>query len=340
MGIVGAPRHAPPPGDALLHRVLRRSVTVPAFSAALLAWGVLLPVLLPAALARDLLGGRRLAATRSVLAILSYLALELFGVAAVTALVVTRRNTPARLHALEWRWADVQLRALLRLFSMRLAVEGLDALLPGPVLVLGNHVSVADALLPAAIAGARGGLRVRYVAKGELIWDPCVDLACHILPNVFVQRGQADTPGDLARVVGLLDGVGPADGVVLMPEGTRFTPAKRAALLAKREAEGPRERLARDRALRCLMPPHTGGILALLERTPLDVVFMAHVGLEGVVRLPDLWSGALVGRTLRVTFWRLPGAGIPPEREARIDWIYDQWERLDAFIARARAAQG
>src|SRR5574341_1064108 len=107
-------------------------------------------------------------------------------------------------------WAAL-LPALLPPFRMALSLEGLEVLRPGPVLLLANHVSVADALLPAGVTTARGGLRVRYVAKGELIWDPCVDLACHVLPNVFVQRGSADTPGDLARVKSLLDGIGPRE---------------------------------------------------------------------------------------------------------------------------------
>lgn len=330
-----SPRAAP--ADDLLHRVLRRSVTMPAFFLGLLGWTALLPLSLPLALASDLVLRRRLAASRFVLALLAFLAFECFGVLAVTAHIVTRRATWDRLFRLEAFWADALLGAMLRLFGMHLQIHGLDELLPGPVLIVGNHVSVADALLPAAIASARGGLRVRYVAKGELIWDPCVDLACHVLPNVFVQRGSADTPGDLTRVLTLLDGIGPKEGIVLLPEGTRFTPERRAAALARREREGPYELLERDRALRCLMPPRLGGLLALLDAHPgLDLVVMAHSGLEGVVRIPDLWSGVLVGRTLRVSFWRLSASSIPAERAARIDWFYAQWERLDRWIARER----
>lgn len=335
--MIGVPP-TPPPGDGPLQRILRRSVTMPGFLLALLAWSALLPVSLPLALLSDLVLGRRLAATRFVVAILAFLGFEVFGFLSVGTLIVTRRATQERLFALESFWAGALLGAMLRIFGMKLSIEGLDALLPGPVLLLGNHVSVADALLPAGIAAARGGLRCRYVAKGELIWDPCVDLACHVLPNVFVQRGAADTPGDLVRVRSLLDGIGDRDGISLFPEGTRFTEAKRAALLAKRAADGPRALLERERALRCLLPPRTGGVHALLDGgVPLDVVVMAHTGLEGVRRIPDLWSGALLGRTLRVAFWRLPASSIPADHAARVDWLYDQWERLDAWLVRARA---
>jgi 1-acyl-sn-glycerol-3-phosphate acyltransferase len=326
------------PGDTVLRRVLRRCVTIPAFLAALLGWTALLPVLLPLALAFDLALRRRLAAVRFVAAVLLFFGFEIFGVLAVGALVLTGRGTRERFYALEARWADALLRALLALFGMRLQLDGLDALRPGPILLVGNHVSVADALLPAAFATARRGVRLRYVAKGELVWDPCVDLAGHFLPNVFVRRGSADTPGDLARVVSLAADLGPDDGVILLPEGTRFTRAKREALLARRELEGPREHLEADKRLRCLMPPRTGGLLALFDAAPgADLVVMAHTGLEGVVRIPDLWGGALLRRTLRVQFWRVPIASLPASREARIDWIYAQWERLDRWLAEARA---
>lgn len=337
MGVATPPPSLPGDGPAL--RVLRRSVTIPAFTAALLAWVALLPALLPVALASDLLLRRRLAATRTVAGVLAFLGFEVLGVLAVGALAVTGRATRDRMYALEAGWAGALLRILLRLFSMRLQVEGLDAVRPGPVVMIGNHVSVVDALLPAALATGRAGLRLRYVAKGELVWDPAVDLAGHLLPNVFVRRGSADTPGDQARVRALLDGIGPDEGVVLFPEGTRFTEARRAARLAKRAADGPFEHLERDRRLRCLLPPRTGGLLALFEGRPgTDVVVMAHAGLEGIVGIPDLLGGALIGRTLRVAFWRLPGASIPAGREAQVEWIYAQWERLDAWLAAARGA--
>src|SRR5512145_3298897 len=94
------------PADDLLHRILRRSVTMPAFFLGLLGWTVLLPVSLPLALASDLIRHRRLASTRFVLALQAFLAFECFGVLAVTAHVVTRRATRERLFRLEAFWAD------------------------------------------------------------------------------------------------------------------------------------------------------------------------------------------------------------------------------------------
>jgi 1-acyl-sn-glycerol-3-phosphate acyltransferase len=320
-------------------RVLRRAITFPAWVLAALAWTALLPGLLPLALLADAFRRKRLATARLVLGVFLYLAFELLGIAVVGGLALVGAAARERVYRLEGLWADLLLRAVLGLYGARLDVRGLDLLRPGPILLVGNHVSVADALLPVAFATARRGLRLRGVAKAELVWDPCVDLAGHLLPHVFVRRGATDTAGDLARVLALAEGLGPDDGIALLPEGTRYTPERHAAALARREAEGAGERLERDRALRSLMPPRTGGLLALLDRCAgADLIVMAHAGLEGIVRIPDLWAGSLVGRTLRVEFWRVPRASLPAGREARIDWIYDQWERLDRWVTEARAA--
>ncbi len=326
------------PGDTLLRRWGRRAVTIPAYLLALALFAALyLAALLPV-LALDLALRRRLAALRFLTAVLVYLAFECLGVAWIAVLLLARRATQDRLFRLECFWASAVLGLLLRLFGMRLEVRGLEAARPGPLLVMGNHTSVADVLIPATLVSARQGIRLRYVAKLELIWDPCVDLAGHLLPNVFVRRGSADTPGDVARAQRLLDGLGREDGVFIYPEGTRYTPARRDQVLAARAAEGAPS-LERDRRLRHLLPPRLGGVLGLFERNPgADVLLFGQVGLEGVRRIPDLWNGALIGRTLRVEFWRRPWSEVPPGRPGQIEWLYREWERLDDWLARQRAS--
>ena len=71
----------------------------------------------------------------------------------------------------------------------------------------------------------------------------------------------------------------------------------------------------------------------MIERNPgVDVVFCAHSGLEGAGSPRDLLAGALVGSTVRVRFWRVPYAEIPVTYEARIEWLYGQWQRVDEWI--------
>ena len=76
-----------------------------------------------------------------------------------------------------------------------------------------------------------------------------------------------------------------------------------------------------------------GGPFALLDNAPdVDILICAHSGLEGVVTLGDLLSGKLVGKTLKIKFWRIKADSIPRDREERINWIFREWGRVDRFI--------
>ena len=66
-----------------------------------------------------------------------------------------------------------------------------------------------------------------------------------------------------------------------------------------------------------------------------DAIVVAHAGLEGFAHVADVWSGALVGRTVRVRFWRVPRALIPNDDDARAAWLYGEWAKIDAFIGEA-----
>lgn len=314
---------------------MRRAATIPGFLLAFaVAWAAS-PLLLLAALALDLARPRRLAALRAATMLLLYLLFEVLGLVGIIGLVLggAARGDRERLFRFQRWWARALLGILLRVFGMRLEVEGLEAVAPGPILLFANHASIADPLLTATLVEGRCGIRLRYVAKRELVWDPCIDLVGQYLPYVFVRRGASDTTGDVARVQGLLVDLGPADGVLMLPEGTRLTARKRERLLAG--SEGP-ERALLARRFGHVLPPRLGGMMGLLERNPgADVLFMAHAGFHGVSGLADLLGGALVGRTVRVAFWRRPWTEVPGDAAGRVGWIHREWERLDAWLERA-----
>ncbi len=95
----------------------------------------------------------------------------------------------------------------------------------------------------------------------------------------------------------------------------------------------PPRLLALAEQLRHTLPPRLGGPLGLLQRNPgLDVVFCAHTGFEGAATFRDLLGGALVRREVQVAFWRVPFAQIPLERDARAQWLYQHWRRIDDWI--------
>ena len=72
----------------------------------------------------------------------------------------------------------------------------------------------------------------------------------------------------------------------------------------------------------------------MLETRPdVDAVFLVHAGFEGTANLNDIWMGKLIGRTIRLCFWRVLNVEIPPTAEGRVEWLDAQWERVDAWVA-------
>jgi 1-acyl-sn-glycerol-3-phosphate acyltransferase len=180
-------------------------------------------------------------------------------------------------------------------------------------------------------------MRLRYVLKRELLWDPCLDVVGQRIPNVFVDRFSDDPAAEVRRVQVLSRDLGPRDGVFLCPEGTRFSESRRARVLLRLEQEGKEKLLEAARSFSAVLPPQLGGTLGLLEAAPqADVVVGVHTGFEGTTSLARLWNGGLVGRTVRVEFWRVSRCEIPDGRDAREAWLLDQWRRVNDWVLRNR----
>ena len=318
----------------------RRLVTVPVTLTAAVVVTALLPVLAVVAAAVDIV---RFVITRKPFVAIrmlafgwAYLATEVWalislGIAWVIAGVGPGRSRRLLQSAfrLQERWARMLLWAFRRIFSVGLEVEGADVLAPGPIIVMMRHASIADTLLPNVLVTSATGIRLRYILKKELLVDPALDIAGNRLENVFVDRS-GDTSAEVDRIRTLGTGLGEFDGMLIYPEGTRFTPAKQAKALeslSKRKSD-----LAeRARGLRHVLPPRIGGPLGLLDLET-DIVIAAHVGLDGFAEVKDIWDGKVIGGTLRVTFWRVASDDLPSGRSERVSWLMSQWERVDAWI--------
>jgi 1-acyl-sn-glycerol-3-phosphate acyltransferase len=321
--------------------VLRRLRTIPPLVLGLALVTALLPVLLLTGLAVD--GARRVAfgvpptATRLALFLWAYLAAEVGGLLALATLWLAshggRREEWLReaTWRLQQRWAGALFGAARALFRIRVEVSGDGEVEPGPVLVLVRHASIVDTLLPANLIARPHGVHLRYVLKRELLGDPCLDVAGRRLPNYFVRRGTGEAR-EVERVRALAEGLGREDGVLIYPEGTRFTPARRERAIA-RIAERDPERAAQAERLRHLLPPRLGGVVALLEGAPeADVLVVAHHGLEGLRSVGDIWRGGLVRLALRVRISRVPRSEVPTDAAGRADWLHGVWEDVDEWL--------
>ncbi|MDX2034122.1 MAG: lysophospholipid acyltransferase family protein [Blastocatellia bacterium] len=319
----------------------RRALTLPAYGILwLLALGSL-PVTLPLAAAVDLVRRNRWATVRAILMAAVFLTCEMIGIAAslLTWLASGVWMGVGRARFLQWNfalqqwWAGTLLDLARRIYRIEIDFTPRTDLSRGPYLLFIRHTSLADTLLPSALFSQPHGIVLRYVLKRELLWDPCLDIVGNRLPNAFVERGTGNIAGGVGAVSRLMANLGARDGVLIYPEGTRFTPAKRERVL--RQMAGKDEALyRRAQALTHVLPPRLGGPLVLLEQNrAADVVFCAHAGLEAINTARDLLDGSIVGLRVRVECWRVPFDQIPASREERIDWLYDHWGRVDAWVA-------
>ncbi|MEZ5382652.1 MAG: 1-acyl-sn-glycerol-3-phosphate acyltransferase [Microthrixaceae bacterium] len=322
--------------------LIRRLVTVPATCLIALLLAVLAPLALPVLAVADLVRGRRrLPLVRGWLFGLAYGALESVMLVVVGLMWVATGFGRAmngawsqRMHArLQHWWIRRLLNLLSGLLGLRFSIEGAEAVSPGPVIVFGRHVSLVDTLFP-ALALSESGMALRYVLKRELEIMPLLDVVGHRLPNYFADRSGTDTAGELAALSSLASGLSDTDSVVIFPEGTRGTPAKRARAVERLSETHP-ELTERAAALRHTMPPRWGGAFALLDAAPAaDVAVFVHYGLDGLSGLRSILAALPFQRSVAVELWRIPRCDIPEDRDERREWLFELWDRVDDWVDR------
>ena len=318
-------------------RWLRRTITV---SAVTVAWTLVLllgPLLATLAAVRDVATNRRWITLRFLVFGTIFLSCELGGL--LGALVVWVVTLGGRLEALAFRlnfglqklWAGCLFEGLVRVFGMKVRITGTEILHKSPVIVFSRHVSSADTIIPQVLIARPHNIHLRYVIKKELLWDPCLDIVGGRLRNCFVDRSAGEEA--VAQVRSLLEGLLPQEGVVIFPEGTRFTRQRQERIIARFREGGNEAAARRAESLRSVLPPRRAGVLALLADNPgADVVFLAHTGLETVQNIERLKSGSLVGATLELECWRVPFEAIPQGDQERMEWIWEHWERMDRWV--------
>jgi 1-acyl-sn-glycerol-3-phosphate acyltransferase len=270
---------------------------------------------------------------------------ELQGMAALAGIYLVTggpfgRGSRARgrlVYRLRIHWCRSHLAGIRFLFGLALEVEGLELAGPGPEIVFMRHASIIDNTLPDAVIGHAHGLGLRFVLKRELEMIPTIDIGGRWVPTIFVRRASSDPAREAESLRQLARGLGEDEGVLIYPEGTRYTPEK-LARAQETIAERQPEIAPLAARLRNVLPPRLGGPLALLDESRgADVVFCGHVGLDGFEYIRDIWAGGLVGTTVRVRFWRYPAAEVPAARDERIAWLYERWQILDDWVGAQRA---
>jgi len=262
--------------------------------------------------------------------------LEMAGVVAAGLLWITGRVRDADAHRrLQRWWAHRLMTALRATCGITVDVRGVDALHPGPVVLLARHASLADSLLAAWVMTEHAQLRPRVVLKQELLADPCLDVVGNRLPNCFVDRGAEDAAPALAAITEMGATMDARSVSIIFPEGTRANPAKRRRAL-ERIAERDPLRAERLAALSHLLPPRPAGARALLggaAAVDAAVLVSWHVGFDGL----DTFSGIIAAlskprTTIRMRFARVDGPSTL-EGDGFVRWLDDTWIWVDQKVA-------
>lgn len=321
----------------------RRLVTIPIVYISLAVLTVLLPFVVPLALVVDLirylLGRTPAMAVRIAVFGWFYLLGEAWAIAALAFLgLLPDKRSLAATYRAQRAWLDWNFEALRLCFDLHFRDEGADQVAPGPILLLSRHASMIDTMLPGRYVVKPHGIKLRYVLKKELLIDPALDIGGNRMPNYFLDRS-GDARAELAALRDLASSLAEDEGVLIYPEGTRYSDAKRNRYVERWKRRGGR---LGDIAsgFRRVLPPRPAGTLALLESTAADIVVLAHRGLEGFARVKDLWTGGLVGSTIDIKFWRVPRVDVPEDKESRMEWLFNLWAEVDQWVVTPEAARG
>jgi 1-acyl-sn-glycerol-3-phosphate acyltransferase len=329
---------------------LRRLVLAPAVIVATVLAITGLPVLLLIAAAASTVLPGRWRPLRLLWMALLYLVLESVGLVMLFGLWVAsgfgwRIRSPrfqlAHYAIVRW-YLKVLFRESERVLHVRVVVEG-----PPPtsydgrrLLILSRHAGPGDSFLVVHALVNWYAREPRIVLKDTLQWDPLIDVLLNRLPNRFIRPDPARSADIVERQVGeLARNLDENDAFVIFPEGGNFTEHRRKRAIERLRRRGLIDEAERAEQLRHVMAPKPGGVLAALTNaSDADVVFVAHTGIEHMVTVLDVWRELPMDTAIEMRWWLVPSSEVPPDREARIDWLFDWWQQIDDWIAERREA--
>ena len=181
--------------------------------------------------------------------------------------------------------------------------------------------------------------------KATLQLDPSLDILANRVPNAFLHQQHRRTRASTApqaprpsRSGGWRSALTGAARWPLFPEGGNWTPLRwRRAIDAAAHRRPARP--GRTRGGDAQRPPArtaAGTRRASAACPAADVIFVAHAGLDRLVSVRDVWQ-SLSWPTSRYTarWWRVPADEVPRAagHQAQVDWLYDWWQRIDAWIS-------
>jgi 1-acyl-sn-glycerol-3-phosphate acyltransferase len=208
----------------------------------------------------------------------------------------------------------------------RWTLEGDD-----PVLVLARHGGPGDSFALVELLLGCYRRRPRIVAKDLLCFDPALDLLLHRLGGVFLRAGnEVGTAKALSRAAADLAS---RDALLLFPEGGNWTPRRRDRARARLRARLANRMAAVAEQLDYVLPPRPTGVLACLAGRPdLEIVLVAHAGLDALVSVAQVWAHLPFQYPMSVRWWKAGSRPPVGDRQAAEEWLVAEWAVIDEWI--------
>jgi 1-acyl-sn-glycerol-3-phosphate acyltransferase len=226
-----------------------------------------------------------------------------------------------------------------RVLNLTITTDGPtpDAYPGRPILVCSRHAGPGDSFTLIHALMHDYGREPRVVLKDTLAWDPAIDVVLHRLPARFITPHPAAGEDLESQISALAEGLDADDAFVIFPEGGNFTPARRDRAIERLRQLGLQAMADRAEAMTHVLAPRPGGFLAALDAAPdADVVLVAHTGLDHLRTVGDLWRELPMDKQLVMRWWQVRRAEIPADRDGRIEWLFDWWERIDEWVEEHR----
>ncbi|MCW2835054.1 MAG: phospholipid/glycerol acyltransferase [Nocardioides sp.] len=222
-----------------------------------------------------------------------------------------------------------------RVLALRIRTDGPgpDAHPDKPILVCCRHAGPGDSFTLMYALLHWYGREPRVVLKDTLAWDPAIDVLLNRIPSAFISTNPGPGEDFESKIARLASGLDSNDAFVIFPEGGNFTAARRERAIARLRKLGLGRMADRAEQMTNVLAPRPGGFLAALDAAPeADVVLVAHTGLDHMLTVTDVWRELPMDKELIMRWWEVPRSEIPDGRDERIEWLFDWWEKIDAWI--------
>jgi len=224
---------------------------------------------------------------------------------------------------------------------LRLKIETVgpapDAYPGQPLLVFCRHAGPADSFTLIYALMHWYHREPRVVLKDTLAWDPAIGVLLSRLPNRFISPNPGSDSSVDTEIGELASNLDENDCFVIFPEGGNFTPLRRERAINRLHRKGMTRMARRAEEMTHVLAPRPGGVLAALDAAPeADVLLVAHTGLDHVISLADIWHSLPMDKRLLMGWWRIPREDVPPDRDGRIEWLFEWWQQVDAWVEEHR----